>query len=35
MISPPSLIMTLPVIAIFFFAQKCFIQGTTLTGMKG
>jgi len=29
-----SLLMTLPVIAIFFFAQKYFIQGVTLTGMK-
>jgi len=30
-----SLLMTLPVIVIFFFAQKYFIQGVTLTGMKG
>lgn len=30
-----ALLMTLPVIAIFFFAQKYFIQGVTLTGMKG
>jgi len=30
-----SLLMTLPVIAIFFFAQKYFIQGVTLTGIKG
>jgi multiple sugar transport system permease protein len=30
-----SLLMTTPVIAIFFFAQKYFIQGVTLTGMKG
>lgn len=30
-----SLLMTLPVIAIFFFAQKYFIQGITLTGSKG
>ena len=28
------LLMTLPVIIIFFFAQKYFIQGVTLTGMK-
>ena len=28
------LLMTLPVIVIFFFAQKYFIQGVTLTGMK-
>ena len=30
-----SLLMTLPVIAIFFFVQKYFIQVITLTGMKG
>ena len=30
-----SLLMTLPVIAIFFFAQRYFLQGVTLTGMKG
>ena len=30
-----SFLMTLPVIIIFFFAQKYFIQGVTLTGMKG
>ena len=30
-----SLLMTLPVVLIFFFAQKYFIQGVTLTGMKG
>jgi ABC-type glycerol-3-phosphate transport system permease component len=30
-----SLLMTVPVIVIFFFAQKYFIQGITLTGMKG
>lgn len=30
-----SLLMTVPVILIFFFAQKYFIQGITLTGMKG
>jgi len=30
-----SLLMTTPVIVIFFFAQKYFIQGITLTGMKG
>jgi ABC-type glycerol-3-phosphate transport system permease component len=29
-----SLLMTVPVIVIFFFAQKYFIQGVTLTGMK-
>jgi multiple sugar transport system permease protein len=30
-----SLLMTVPVIVIFFFAQKYFIQGVTLTGIKG
>ena len=30
-----SLIMTVPVIIIFFFAQKYFIQGITMSGMKG
>jgi len=27
--------MTLPVIAIFFFAQRYFLRGVTLTGIKG
>ena len=30
-----SVLMTLPVIFVFFFAQRYFIQGVTLTGMKG
>lgn len=30
-----SLLMTLPVIVIFFFAQRYFIQGIAMTGMKG
>jgi multiple sugar transport system permease protein len=30
-----SMIMTLPVIVTFFFAQRHFIQGVTLTGIKG
>ena len=30
-----SLLMTLPVIAIFFLGQRYFIRGITLTGMKG
>ena len=29
-----SLLMTLPVIAVFFFAQRYFLQGITLTGIK-
>jgi ABC-type glycerol-3-phosphate transport system permease component len=35
MMMASALLMTLPVVAIFFFAQKYFIQGITLTGMKG
>lgn len=34
MLMSASTIMTLPVIAVFFLAQKHFIQGITLTGMK-
>jgi multiple sugar transport system permease protein len=30
-----SMIMTIPVIATFFFAQRHFIQGVTMTGIKG
>ncbi len=30
-----ALLMTLPVIIVFFLAQKYFIQGVTLTGIKG
>jgi ABC-type glycerol-3-phosphate transport system permease component len=35
MLMAGSLLMTLPVIAIFFFAQRYFLQGVTLTGLKG
>jgi multiple sugar transport system permease protein len=35
MLTAGSLLMITPVILIFFFAQKYFIQGVTLTGMKG
>jgi multiple sugar transport system permease protein len=35
MLMAASLLMMLPVIAIFFFAQRYFLQGITLTGMKG
>ena len=35
MVMAGSLLMTLPVIAIFFFAQRYFLRGITLTGMKG
>jgi len=35
MVMAGSLFMTLPVIAIFFFAQRYFLRGVTLTGMKG
>jgi multiple sugar transport system permease protein len=27
--------MTTPVVAIFFFAQRYFVKGVTLTGLKG
>ena len=30
-----SALMTLPIVLIFFFAQRTFIQGITLTGIKG
>ncbi|MFL6251931.1 MAG: carbohydrate ABC transporter permease, partial [Actinomycetes bacterium] len=30
-----SLLFMLPVIIIFFFAQKVFVEGVTLTGVKG
>jgi multiple sugar transport system permease protein len=30
-----SALMILPVVVVFFLAQKHFIQGVTLTGMKG
>ncbi|MHB1294560.1 MAG: carbohydrate ABC transporter permease [Anaerolineae bacterium] len=30
-----STVVTLPIVVLFFFAQKQFIQGITLTGMKG
>jgi multiple sugar transport system permease protein len=35
MLMAGSLLMMLPVMAIFFFAQRYFLQGVTLTGMKG
>ncbi len=35
MMMAASLLMTLPVIALFFAAQRHFIQGVTLTGLKG
>lgn len=35
MLMAGSLLMTLPVIAIFFFTQRYFLQGVTLTGIKG
>lgn len=30
-----STVMTLPIVVLFFFAQRTFIQGVTLTGIKG
>jgi multiple sugar transport system permease protein len=35
MLMAGSLLMMLPVIGIFFFAQRYFLQGITLTGIKG
>jgi multiple sugar transport system permease protein len=35
MLMAASTMMVLPVIALFFFAQKSFIQGITMTGIKG
>lgn len=35
MVMAASLLMTLPVIVIFFFAQRYFLRGVTLTGRKG
>jgi multiple sugar transport system permease protein len=35
MLMAASTLMTLPIILIFFFAQKTFIQGITMTGLKG
>jgi multiple sugar transport system permease protein len=35
MLMAASTMMTLPVIAVFFLAQRYFIQGVTLTGLKG
>jgi len=35
MVMAASLLMTLPVIAIFFFAQRYFLRGVRLTGLKG
>ena len=31
----PSTVITLPLVIIYFFAQRKFIQGITLTGIKG
>ena len=30
-----STMMTLPIIILFFFTQRTFIQGLTMTGLKG
>lgn len=35
MLMAASVIMTVPVIALFFFCQRYFIEGVTLTGVKG
>jgi multiple sugar transport system permease protein len=35
MLMAASTVMTIPIIVVFFFAQRTFIQGVTLTGIKG
>lgn len=35
MLMAASTVMTMPIILVFFFAQRTFIQGVTLTGIKG
>ena len=35
MLMAASTVMTIPIVVLFFFAQKTFIQGITLTGIKG
>ncbi len=35
MLMAASTVMTVPIIVLFFFAQRTFIQGVTLTGIKG
>jgi multiple sugar transport system permease protein len=35
MLMAVTVVITVPIIAIFFFAQRTFIQGITLTGIKG
>jgi multiple sugar transport system permease protein len=30
-----STVITLPIIALFFFAQRTFIEGITMSGLKG
>jgi multiple sugar transport system permease protein len=30
-----SILFTLPVLVVFFLAQKVFVEGVTLTGVKG
>jgi len=35
MLMAATTVMTVPIIVLFFFAQRTFIQGITLTGLKG
>jgi multiple sugar transport system permease protein len=35
MLMAASTVMTIPIVLLFFFAQRTFIQGVTLTGIKG
>ena len=35
LVSAATILTMLPVIVLFFFAQRAFVQGVTLTGVKG
>jgi multiple sugar transport system permease protein len=35
LVSAATLLTMVPVIVLFFFAQKAFVEGVTLTGVKG
>ena len=30
-----TLIVTIPIVVVFFFAQRAFVEGITLSGVKG
>jgi multiple sugar transport system permease protein len=35
LVSAATMLTMIPVVVLFFFAQKAFVQGVTLTGVKG